>query len=175
VITWARAFLDDVIPLADGSYGDVAQFRVEQDPGVLTAELVGGGRTGLRRPEAFAGYRGSRSEPSSVLLENNGLAIELVIDRSHPVGAGDAAGIADVILESAVTTIVDLEDSVATVDGGDKVAAYRNWLGLMRGDLVENVTKDGHTTLRRLAADRIYTGPGRLQAGQARPGPAARP
>src|SRR5262249_46412690 len=99
------------------------------------------------------------AEPAAVLLENHGLGIELVIDRSHPVGAADSAGIADVVLEAAVTTIVDFEDSVATVDGADKVGAYRNWLGLMRGDLVESVTKGEHTFLRPLAPDRVYTGP----------------
>jgi malate synthase len=158
VVAWVRGFLDDVVPLDGASYRDVVGFRID-DSGVLVAERADGSSARLRRPEAFAGYRGSPAEPAAVLLENQGLGIELVIDRSHPVGAADDAGIADVVLEAAVTTIVDFEDSVATVDGADKVVAYRNWLGLMRGDLVESVTKDEHTFLRRLAPDRVYTGP----------------
>ena len=101
----------------------------------------------------------NRIPPSAVLLRNHGLAIELSIDRAHPVGGADRAGIADVVLESALTTIVDLEDSVATVDGADKVVAYRNWLGLMRGDLTEQVTKGGRTFSRSLAPNRKWKRP----------------
>ncbi|HKA03437.1 MAG TPA: malate synthase G [Acidimicrobiales bacterium] len=158
VIAWVRSFLDDVVPLDGASYRDVVGFRVDGASG-LVAERADGSTAGLRRRDAFAGYRGAPAEPAAVLVENHGLGIELVIDRSHPVGAADSAGIADVVLEAAVTTIVDFEDSVATVDGADKVGAYRNWLGLMRGDLVESVTKGEHTFLRRLAPDRVYTGP----------------
>jgi malate synthase len=158
VVAWVRTFLDDVVPLDVGSHRDVERFHIDGDSGALVAELGDGSRTGLRQVEALVGYRGSPVEPSALLFVNNGLAIELTIDRSHAVGAEDAAGIADVLLESAVTTIIDLEDSVATVDGRDKVVAYRNWLGLMRGDLVESVTKGGRTFLRRLADDRVYTG-----------------
>ena len=104
------------------------------------------------------GYRGAPDDPSALLLEHHGLGIELVIDRAHPVGAADIAGIADVVLESAVTTIVDFEDSVATVDGPDKVVAYRTWLGLMNGDLTAEVTKADRSFVRRLADDREYTG-----------------
>jgi malate synthase len=154
VIAWARQFLDDVVPLQRVSHGEVVGYGV--DTGALVAELGDGSVTGLRAPGALLGIRGSAGEPTSLLLENNGLGIEIVIDRAHPVGAADKAGVADVVLESAVTTIIDFEDSVATVDGDDKVVAYRNWLGLMKGDLTENVTKDGHTFLRRLADDREY-------------------
>ena len=158
VVAWVRAFLDDVVPLEHGSHRDVVRYRVDPALEALVAELRDGSSSGLRTTEALAGHRGSPSDPSTLLLENNGLAIEIVIDRAHAVGADDAAGIADVILESAVTTIIDLEDSVATVDGQDKVAAYRNWLGLMKGDLTAEVAKDGRTFVRRLADDRVYTG-----------------
>ena len=158
VVAWVQAFLDDVVPLAHGSYRDVVGFRFDDEHGVMAAELADGSTTGLRQAHALAGYRGSPVEPSAMLFENNGLAIEVVVDRSHPVGAADPAGVADVMLESAVTTIIDLEDSVATVDAHDKVGAYRNWLGLMKGDLTETVTKAGRTFVRSLAADRTYTG-----------------
>jgi malate synthase len=159
VVAWARDFLDEVIPLETDSHHDVVAFHVDGEPGVLRADLRDGSTVGLRDGDTFKGYRGSMTAPTAILLEHHGLGVELAIDRSHPVGADDAAGIADVILESAVTTIVDLEDSVATVDADDKVAAYRNWLGLVNGDLSAPVTKAGHTFLRRLNDDRIYTGP----------------
>ena len=158
VIAWVRGFLDDVVPLEQGLHRDVVRYHIDTGRGTLVAEQRDGSSTGLRRAEGLAGYRGSPADPSTVLLENNGLAIEIMIDRSHPVGADDAAGIADVILESAVTTIIDLEDSVATVDGQDKVDAYRNWLGLMRADLTAPVTKGDRSFVRRLADDRAYTG-----------------
>ncbi len=154
VIVWVREFLDDVVPLLRASHGDVAGYRV--DGGGLVAKLSDGSVTGLRDAGALLGYRGSVGDPSLLLLENNGLGIEIVVDRAHPIGAADASGVADVVLESAVTTIIDFEDSVATVDGHDKVVAYRNWLGLMKGDLTESVTKDGRTFVRRLADDREY-------------------
>jgi malate synthase len=156
VVAWVREFLDDVVPLEQGSHSDVVGYRVEG--GQLVAAFGNGSVTGLRGARAFLGYRGALSDPSVVLLENNGLGIEIVLDRSHQVGAVDRAGIADVVLESAVTTIIDFEDSVATIDGHDKVAAYRNWLGLMRGDLTETITKEGSSFVRRLADDREYTG-----------------
>ena len=159
VVAWARTFLDDVVPLERGSHRDVVAYRVDGAPATLVTELADGSTTGLVGPATLAGYRGAPDDPATILLQHHGLGIELVLDRSHPVGAIDAAGIADVMLEAAVTTIVDFEDSVATVDGADKVTAYRNWLGMMRGDLVENVTKDGRTFLRRLAPDRPYTAP----------------
>jgi malate synthase len=158
VIAWVRGFLDDVVSLDHGSHRDVVRYHIDAAQGALVAEQRDGSASGLRRIEALAGYRGSPRDPSALLLQNNGLAIELVIDRAHPVGADDAAGIADVVLESAVTTIIDLEDSVATVDGQDKVGAYRNWLGLMSGDLTADVTKGERSFVRRLNEDRVYTG-----------------
>jgi malate synthase len=158
VVAWVRGFLDDVVPLTNGSHCDVARYHIDAGGGTLVAEHGDGSSTGLRRVEGLAGYRGPPADPSALLLENNGLAIEIVIDRAHAVGADDAAGIADVILESAVTTIIDFEDSVATVDGADKVDAYRNWLGLMKGDLTAAVTKGDRSFVRRLADDRVYTG-----------------
>ncbi|HWM21574.1 MAG TPA: malate synthase G [Ilumatobacteraceae bacterium] len=158
VVDWVRGFLDDVVPLTHGSHHDVVRFGVDDALGLLVAELAGGSSSGLQLAEAFVGYRGAPDEPSALLFENNGLAIEVVVDRVHPVGATDRAGVADVVLESAVTAIIDLEDSVATVDAHDKVGAYRNWLGLMKGDLNETVTKAGRTFTRRLADDRSYTG-----------------
>ncbi|MDA8290183.1 MAG: malate synthase G [Actinomycetota bacterium] len=155
VVAWARAFLDDVVPLAGGSHADVASYRVAA--GGLEAELLDGSRRELRDPSVLVGYRGDPREPSAALLEHHGLGIEIALDRAHPVGAVDRAGVSDVLLEAAVTTIVDFEDSVATVDAADKVAAYRNWLGLMTRELEETVTKGGSTFVRRLAADRVYT------------------
>ncbi len=156
VVAWVRAFLDDVVPLAGGSHRDVVAYRVAG--GELAAELRGGPVAPLRDPAAFRGHRGDPGSPSAVLLEHHGLGIEIVVDREGVVGSADAAGVADVHLEAAVTTIVDFEDSVATVDGGDKVAAYRNWLGLMTRELTARVTKADRTSTRRLAPDRVYTG-----------------
>jgi malate synthase len=158
VVAWVRGFLDDVVPLEHGSHRDAVHYRVDAVGGALVAEQRDGSSSGLRSSEALVGHRGSTADPSALLLENNALAIEIVIDRAAAVGADDPAGIADVVLESAVTTIIDLEDSVATVDGQDKVVAYRNWLGLMRGDLAAEVTKGDRSFVRRLADDRVYTG-----------------
>jgi malate synthase len=157
VVAWVRAFLDDVVPLERGSHRDAVGYRVDTNTGAVVIELHDGSTTNLRHPAAFAGYRGPAGNLSAVLLQNHGLAIELVIDRTHPVGADDAAGVADVLLEAAITTIVDFEDSVATVDGGDKVDAYRNWLGLMTRDLTADVSKGDLSFVRRLADDRTYT------------------
>ncbi|MFT3978432.1 MAG: malate synthase G, partial [Sphingomonas bacterium] len=136
VIAWAKAFLDEAVPLASGSWADLSGEPVLRDP----AQLVG--RTDKSR-----------------LYRHNGLHIELVFDRGHPIGRDDPAGIADVILESALTTICDLEDSIAAVDAEDKVAAYANWLGLMRGDLEDTFEKNGRMMTRRLNADRSYAAP----------------
>jgi malate synthase len=157
VIAYARAFLDQAVPLASGSWSDATGISIAD--GQLQVS-VGDEATGLASPEKFAGYRGELGSPNwSVLLVNHGLHIEIVIDPESPVGATDRAGVKDVILESAVTTIMDFEDSVTAVDADDKVLGYRNWLGLNKGDLVEEVSKDGKTFTRALNADRTYTTP----------------
>jgi malate synthase len=160
VVAWTRAFLDDVVPLEDGSHADVVRYAVDTAAWTLVADCSDGARAGLRDAAGLHGYRGAPDDPSALLLEHHGLGIELLIDRAHPVGAADAAGVADVVLESAVTTIVDFEDSVATVDGPDKVGAYRTWLGLMKGDLTAEVTKGDRSFVRILADDREYLGRG---------------
>ena len=149
VIAWAKTFLDRAVPLASGSHADVTAYRVQNGSLVPT----------LADPACFAGYRGDPSAPSAILFRHHGLHIELAIDRAHAIGATDPAGIADVILESAVTTIADLEDSIAAVDGADKVAAYANWLGLMRGELEATFEKSGKEMVRKLSPDRSYTAP----------------
>ena len=156
VIAWARKFLDDSVPLAKGSWTDATAFSIES--GAL-AVASRDGRTGLADAKAFAGYRGDAAGPSTILLVHNGLHIEVVVDRTHRIGKTDGAGIADVMLESALTTIQDCEDSVATVDAADKVDAYRNWLGLMKGDLADTFEKGGETMTRKLSPDRTYTKP----------------
>jgi malate synthase len=149
VIARAKAFLDQAVPLAQGSHADVSAYAV--DGGALVPALAD--------PAVFVGYRGDADAPDTILLRNNGLHIEIVIDGAHPIGGNDAAGVADVVLESALSTIVDLEDSIAAVDAEDKVAAYANWLGLMKGDLSAGFVKDGKAMTRTLAADRRYTAP----------------
>ncbi len=156
VIAWARAFLDDSAPLTGASWADVTGLTVSG--GALVASLADGS-TGLADASQFAGYRGDAGAPQAILLTTNGLHAEVVIDRTHPIGKTDKAGIADVVLESALTTIQDCEDSVAAVDAEDKVVVYRNWLGLMKGDLAEDVSKGGKTFTRRLNPDREYTAP----------------
>ncbi|ORA13929.1 malate synthase G [Mycobacterium arosiense] len=157
VIAYARKFLDEAVPLESGSWADATGLSVEDARlEVATAD----GSVGLASPEKFAGYSGELGSPSwSVLLVNHGLHIEILIDPESPVGKTDSAGIKDVVLESAVTTIMDFEDSVAAVDADDKVLGYRNWLGLNKGDLSEEVSKDGKTFTRVLNEDRTYSTP----------------
>lgn len=151
VVAWAKAHLDQAAPLAGANWADVTGF--DTDAGGLVLATAGG-PVRLSDPAQFAGTRGDGDE---ILLTRNGLHIRIVIDRSHAIGATDPAGIADVILESALSTIMDCEDSVACVDAEDKVVAYGNWLGLMKGDLAEEVSKGGKTFTRRLAEDVDYT------------------
>ena len=158
VVAKAREFLDQAFPLANGSHKDATRYAL--DGAALTVSLAGGPGTALADPAQFVGYRGDATGLSLLLLKHNNLHIEVVIDRDHPIGRGDSAGIADVVVEAAVSTIMDCEDSVAAVDAEDKVAIYRNWLGLMKGTLVEQFDKDGRTITRRLHTDRTYDKPG---------------
>ncbi|MER2536786.1 MAG: malate synthase G [Rhizobiaceae bacterium] len=157
VIAWARNFLDGAVPLASGSWSDVKAFAVKG--GQLEVTKLDGSVTGLREGQKFAGYLGDPSAPTNVLLRNNGIHIEVLIDASSAIGKDDPAHISDVWLESALTAIMDLEDSIAAVDADDKVAAYRNWLGLMKGDLTEEVTKGEKTFTRKLNPDLDYHAP----------------
>jgi malate synthase len=162
VIAYARGFLDDAVPLASATWDQATGIEISQEDGVgqLLINLGDGLSTGLAQPEKFVGYTGELGSPKwSVLLKNHGLHIEILVDPESPVGAGDAAGIKDVVLESAITTIMDFEDSVAAVDADDKVLGYRNWLGLNRGDLTEEVSKGDKTFTRVLNQDRTYTAP----------------
>ena len=149
VIARAKAFLDETFPLHEGSHGDVAEYAVED--GALVPALKDAG--------AFAGFRGEASAPSAVLLKHNGIHCVINIDHSHPVGKDDNAGVSDITMEAALSTIIDLEDSVAAVDAEDKTAAYRNWLGLMKGDLTATFEKGGKTVERGLSADKVFTAP----------------
>lgn len=158
VIAEAARVLDTAIPLAAGSHGQVAEYRltIAGRTAALEIVLADGTATALARPEQFVGHAGEDGR-RTLLFRNHGLHVELQIDRSHPIGAGNPSGVKDVVLEAAVTTIQDCEDSVAAVDAEDKVAVYRNWLGLMKGDLAETFVKGGQTMTRRLAPDRRYT------------------
>ena len=157
VIGWARGFLDSHFPLNQGSHKNAAHYTVVD--GQLLINQVDGSLSLLAAPDQFVGYTGDPDDPTGVLLKHNGLHAEIQIDRDHAVGRTDAAGVKDICLESALTTIQDCEDSVAAVDAEDKTIVYRNWLGLMRGDLSEQFSKGGQTQTRRLNADRAFTTP----------------
>jgi malate synthase len=154
VVAWVKSFLDGVVPLAQGSHADAVAYRVVDGQLIIDTRTGAGG---LAQPDKWVGYLGDPELPSAVLLRNHNLTIELVIDRRDDIGGTDAAGVADVRLESAVTAIMDAEDSVVAVDAVDKIAVYRNWLGLMRGDLTADFIKAGSASTRSLAADRTFT------------------
>ena len=157
VFEFVHGVLDASAPLAEGSFSRITGFSVDQ--GRLRMTLEGGHETGLQNPEQFAGFNGSPENPDSILLKKNGLHLEIQLDRNHPVGKDHPAGICDILLESAVTTIQDCEDSVAAVDASDKVHVYRNWLGLMKGDLSAKLDKGGKMITRTLNPDRKYKTP----------------
>ncbi|WP_193074976.1 malate synthase G [Pseudomonas sp. FME51] len=155
VIAFARDFLNQSIPLQQGDHTQVESYRVED--GQLQVTLLSGQTTGLQNPALFAGYQGNPATPDALLFVHNGLHFEIQIDREHAIGKTDAAGVKDVLMEAAVSTIMDCEDSIAAVDAEDKVLAYGNWLGLLRGDLEEHMEKGGRAMVRRLNPDRQYT------------------
>ncbi|TFI41095.1 malate synthase G [Rhodococcus sp. 1R11] len=155
VIAFARDFLDEALPLSSGSHVGTTGYVV--DAASLTVTLADGSTVGLKDPAQLLGYQGTPDAPTAILFVNNGLHFEIQIDPESPIGKTDGAGVKDVLLESAVTTIMDFEDSVAAVDADDKVLGYRNWLGLMKGDLTEEVSKGGKTFTRAMNKDRTYT------------------
>ena len=158
VIAYARGVLDRAAPLDGGSHADAAAYSIAN--GALAVRLADGRTVGLATPGQLVGWRGAAEAPGSVLLAHHGLHLEILIDRTHSIGRGDLAGVADVLVEAALTAIQDCEDSVAAVDAEDKVGVYRNWLGLMRGDLAASFVKGGRTETRRLDEDRVYSAPG---------------
>ncbi|MGZ3404738.1 MAG: malate synthase G, partial [Phenylobacterium sp.] len=154
VIAYAKAFLNRAAPLATGSHVDAEGYVIGR--GGLIVRLAGGQESALANPDQFAGWRGEAGTPQAVLLVHNSLHLEIQIDRGHAIGKDDPAGVSDVLVEAALTTIQDCEDSVAAVDAEDKTGVYRNWLGLMRGDLTASFAKGGRTETRTLAEDRTY-------------------
>lgn len=156
VIDYAKKFLDQAAPLKAASHKDAITYKIAESKLVIT--LVNGETTTLAEPEKLVGYQGTTEQPTAILLKNNDLHIEIQIDRNHPIGKDDAAGVKDIYLESAITTIMDCEDSVAAVDAEDKVEVYANWLGLMKGDLTATFAKGSKMVTRTLNPDRVYTG-----------------
>ncbi|MFS0645451.1 malate synthase G [Siminovitchia sp. 179-K 8D1 HS] len=157
VIAYGKAFLDYVFPLAKSSHQEAVKYVIEEAQ--LVVQLKNGGKTRLKNEDQFAGFQGVADQPEVILLKNNGLHIEIQIDRNDPVGKTDCAGVKDLLLESALSTIMDCEDSVAAVDAEDKVLVYRNWLGLMKGTITSTFAKNGKTVHRTLHGDRTYTSP----------------
>jgi len=157
VIAWGRTLLDDSTPLAAGSHVDATAYTVDDEG--LAVTLVGGEVARLATPAQFVGYAGEKSAPTSIVLVHHGLHLEIQVDPTHSIGATDAAGVKDIVLESALTSIMDLEDSVAAVDAADKTLGYRNWLKLNQGSLTEQVTKNGETFTRVMNPDRSFTTP----------------
>ncbi|MDH4560789.1 malate synthase G, partial [Pseudomonas sp. BN411] len=155
VIAFARAFLDEAAPLEGASHVDATAYAVKN--GQLAVTLKNGSEVGLKNADQFIALQGEAAKPAAVLLKHNGLHFEIQIDPTSPIGQTDAAGVKDVLMESALTTIMDCEDSVAAVDADDKVVVYRNWLGLMKGDLAESVSKGGQTFTRTMNPDRVYS------------------
>jgi malate synthase len=158
VVAFAKGFLDQAAPLVAGSHGQATSYAIYQ--GILRVTLANGEHTGLAAPGQLMGFQGSEHAPTAVLLKHNRLHIDVQIDRQSPIGQTDPAGVKDVLMEAALTTIMDCEDSVAAVDAEDKVLVYRNWLGLMKGSLTEQVNKHGEVFTRRMNPDRLYTQPG---------------
>jgi malate synthase len=157
VIAFARKFLDDAATLAQGSHADAKDYAIAN--GALTVTLTSGATMGLKDPAQFLGFQGEATAPSAILLCHNGIHFEISINRATPIGGSDPAGVCDVVMEAALSTILDLEDSVAVVDAQDKVLAYRNWLGILKGSLTEQVAKGGKTFTRGLNPDRLYKTP----------------
>ncbi len=156
VIAWGRAFLDDAVPLAEGSHADVTSYKIEGQQVVVG---LGEATTVLRNPRQFAGFTGDATAPKVILLQNHGMHIEVHFDASQMIGKTDKASVSDIVLEAALTTIMDCEDSVAAVDAEEKTDTYRKWLGLMKGDLSTELSKNGKLISRKLQGDREYTGP----------------
>ena len=154
VIAFARQVLDQAAPLAGASHADATGYRVHG--GTLAVALKDGRDVGLADASQFVGYLGDAASPTAILLRHHGLHIEVQVDRASPIGKTDAAGVSDLLMESALSTILDLEDSIAAVDAEDKLLAYRNWLGILRGSLTEEVSKGGRSFVRRLNPDRVY-------------------
>lgn len=157
VIAFCREFLDESVPLASGSHHDSTKYAVEN--GKLVVTLRSGEKVGLKDEEKFVGYQGDESAPRSILLKNNGLHIDIQIDPNHPVGKTDSAGIKDIVIESAITTIMDCEDSVTAVDAQDKLEVYKNWYGLIRGELTSTFKKGDKVIERKFNDDRVYKTP----------------